>query len=150
MTRSLWLLAACLVGLIFGACMRTANLECYAVDPNSPIVVAEVDPMTLYENYCGRGPAEFDGLQRRLAMRCVPRPEAGCDPCELEADEVDALFQASILERFEEIGCPVAYEPGAFVRGCFAEWTDSQECCWVAEYFSEAEICDPGPPIMVP
>ena len=66
------------------ACPRTAALECYPVDPFSPVVLSQVDPIAFTRtDYCGRGATEVDGLDRHIAAYCVPKPEtdpAICDP----------------------------------------------------------------------
>jgi hypothetical protein len=151
MTRTPWLIAACTTGILVGACHRTAMLECYPLDPHSPVALAEIDPVEfILDNYCGRGKSSLDSLQRNLAYYCVPLPEEGCDPCQFEADEVDELIHEVALARIEEGDCPDDYQPEAVVRGCFAEWVDTPQCCWVAEFFTDAEICDLQGPSTIP
>lgn len=56
-------------------------------------------------------------------------------------DEVEAQFRAEIDELFDDVGCPSDYEPEEIVRGCVAEWVETNECCWAGEYFTDPEVC---------
>lgn len=140
------LLATQLIG-----CQRTTDLQCYDVDPHSPVVWTEVeDPVSfLTDDYCGRGMTTRDGLDRNLTWHCIPSPGA-CDACLLESDEVESEFRAAIAQRFDTAGCPSDYEPEAIVAGCMLEIVDTDECCWSGEYFTDPEICDPGAPDQLP
>lgn len=125
-------------------CERTAELQCYPVDPHSPVVWSELeDPLRFVtEDYCGRGSTEREGLERHLTAYCVPRPETGCDPCMFDFEEVEVQFRVHIDGVYEDVGCPSDYEPEEIVRGCMAEWVETDECCWAGEYFTDPDVCD--------
>jgi hypothetical protein len=126
-------------------CQRTADLQCYAADPHSPVVWSEVeDPVGfLTDEYCGRGASAREGLERNLIWHCIPTPADGCHPCLLESDEVELEFRADIQDRFDAADCPSSYEPEEIVAGCVLELVETNTCCWAGEYFTDPEICDP-------
>lgn len=128
-----------------GCEQRTADLQCYPVDPHSPVTWSEIeDPVSfLTDDYCGRGASKRHGLERHLTAFCVPRSEGGCDACTFEKDDVEDRLRAEIYGIFEQVGCPSDYEPEEIVHGCVAEWVDTDKCCWAGEYFTDPEICDP-------
>lgn len=119
---------------------------CYGVDPHSPVVWSQItDPVTfLTVDYCGRGASKREGLSRNLTAYCEPRPASGCDACAYDVDALDEKLRAEIAEVFVAVGCPADYEPEEIVPGCFAEWVETDSCCWAAEYFTDPAICDPG------
>jgi hypothetical protein len=138
--------AAAALALATIGCQRSARLQCYPVDPHSPVVWSQVeDPIRFStDDYCGRGASEREALKRHLTAFCVPRPDDGCDACAFDIDEVEDRLRAEIADDFEQVGCPSDYEPEEIVHGCVAEWVETDACCWAAEYFTDPGICDPG------
>lgn len=134
--------AAAALALAVIGCQRPTKVQCYPVDPHSPVVWSEVeDPVSfLTSDYCGRGASERDGLERHLTAFCVPRPEGGCDACSFEMDEVEERFRAEIDGVFEQVDCPGGYEPEEIVHGCVAEWVETDQCCWAGEYFTDPQV----------
>lgn len=144
-----WIATASLV--LPAGCQRTATLECYPIDPHSPVDLAQIDPISFtHTNYCGRGPTEIEGLDRYITAYCVAKPETGCEPCMYDFDEVEVQLRAYARGLFDDAGCPANYEPEEIVRGCVAEWVETNECCWSGEFFTNPDVCDPGGPSTLP
>lgn len=134
--------AAIALSLAALGCQRTAESQCYAVDPHSPVVWSEVeDPVRfLTDDYCGRGASQREGLERNLTAFCVPRPAEGCDPCAFDDEAVELRLRTEIEALFDEAGCAADEDP-ELVHGCVAEWVERDECCWAGEFFTDPDTC---------
>jgi hypothetical protein len=127
---------------------RQVESQCFEEDVRG--VWHADDLKLLHENYCGRGPTKVDEFRRYFEFYCIDEPPEGCDPCMISRDEIDAI----LLDKFEAelvaADCPADYGPEAVVRGCFAELVETNQCCWVSEYYADEAICEPGPPTEIP
>lgn len=137
--------------LLQAGCPQPEPEQCYRVDPYSPVVLSEIDPIAFTQtDYCGRGATSSETFDRHIAAYCIPRPDEGCDPCMFEDEEIEAEFRVYIEERFEAAECPADYEPEQIIHGCVAHWPENDECCWSGEFLTDAQICDPGAPTTFP
>ncbi|WP_106390855.1 hypothetical protein [Enhygromyxa salina] len=133
---------------VIGACspgpVADPQPQCYPLDPSGDWPLT---PEQLTEQYCGRGPTPTTGETegRALTAVCIPAPSEGCDPCMLSAAEVDDKLRAKIANTLADASCPEDYEPTRFVRGCAAASPTTNECCFIAEYFTDKTVCDPVP-----
>jgi hypothetical protein len=68
----------------------------------------------------------------------------------VERDEIDAILLDQFEASLAAADCPADYGPEEVVRGCFAELVETNQCCWVSEYFTADAVCNPGPPSTFP